>query len=98
MTIHPIHVIPSDDGIYKTIGGDLDVTAPLGTGFSDISSLSDAVRNCFEDAHPALPDLIIKLFETEAAAMEKKAKGEITQFHKAQGLRFAAKTIAQSTP
>ncbi|MFV1484493.1 MULTISPECIES: hypothetical protein [unclassified Phaeobacter] len=94
MSIHPIHVIPSEDGIFKVIGGDLDVTAPLGTGDSEIAALADASINLSETAHPAQADVLIKLLETEAGKMEKKAKGEITQFFKAQGLRLAAKTIA----
>ncbi|MFV1627970.1 hypothetical protein [Phaeobacter sp. JH203A] len=94
MTIHPIHVIPTEDGIYKVVGGDADITAPLGTGDSEKAALADASINLSETAHPAQADVLIKLFETEAAALEKKAKGEITQFYKAQGLRLAAKTIA----
>lgn len=94
MTIHPIHVIPTEDGIFKAVGGDADVTAPLGTGYSEIGALADASINLSEVAHPAQADVLIKLLETEADEMEKAARGEITQFYKAQGLRLAAKTIA----
>ncbi|AUR03162.1 hypothetical protein PhaeoP72_01177 [Phaeobacter inhibens] len=90
MTIHPIHVIPTVDGTYKVVGGDADITAPLGTGDSEIGALADASINLSETAHPAQADVLIKLLEVAAAQSDLEGR---SSFYVC-GLRDAAKTIA----
>ncbi|MFV1644908.1 hypothetical protein VWZ82_12870 [Phaeobacter sp. JH20_41] len=90
MTINHIEVVLTEDGIFKVVGGDADINAPLGTGDSEIAALADASINLSETAHPAQADVLIKLLEVAAAQSDLEGRNSFYVC----GLRDAAKTIA----